>query len=79
LREGAGLTQQRLAERVGMHKLSVAKLEQGIRKPRQVTVQALASALGVTCEAFSESPAGDSLPRPRGRPPKAKRVEAKRG
>jgi transcriptional regulator with XRE-family HTH domain len=69
LREGAGLTQQQLGERSGMHKLTVAKLEQGIREPSWATVQALAGALGVTCEAFTTPPA-DREPQGRGRPPK---------
>ncbi len=70
LREGAGLTQQQLGEQAGMHKLSVAKLEQGIREPTWATVQALADALGVSCEAFREEPG--PMPEPqRGRPRKA--------
>jgi transcriptional regulator with XRE-family HTH domain len=35
-----------------MHKLGVAKLEQGLREPTWATVQALAKALGVTVLAF---------------------------
>lgn len=61
LREGAGLTQAALAERAGMHKLGVAKLEQGLREPTWATVRALAKALGVTCLAFD---AGDGQSRP---------------
>jgi transcriptional regulator with XRE-family HTH domain len=60
-----------LGERAEMHKLTVAKLEQGIREPSWATVIALAEALGVDCRAFLE-PAGE-LPEPkRGRPPKAR-------
>ena len=70
LREGAGLTQQQLGERAGMHKLSVAKLEQGLREPSWATVQALADALGVVCEAFRVAPGPASVPQ-RGRPRKA--------
>jgi transcriptional regulator with XRE-family HTH domain len=70
LREGAGLTQQQLGERAGMHKLTVAKLEQGIREPGWATVQALADALGVSCEAFREAPGPAPTPQ-RGRPRKA--------
>ncbi len=70
LRERAGLTPERLGDKAGMHKLSVAKLEQGIREPSWATVQALADALGVGCEAFREEPASTGEPR-RGRPRKA--------
>jgi transcriptional regulator with XRE-family HTH domain len=56
LREAAGLTQPQLAERAGMHQFGVAKLEQGLRQPTWATVQALAAALGVSCEAFQDRP-----------------------
>ncbi len=59
LRKAAGLSQAELAELAGMHRFGVAKLEQGIREPSWATVQALAAALGVKCEAFegTEKPA----------------------
>jgi transcriptional regulator with XRE-family HTH domain len=69
LREAVGLTQQQLGDRAGLHKLTVAKLEQGLREPSWATVQALAAALGVDCRAFQE----ESAPRQRmgpGRPAK---------
>ena len=69
LREQAGLTQQQLGERAGMHKLTVAKLEQGIREPSWATVQALADALGVSCDAFRQEPGPAPEPQ-RGRPRK---------
>ena len=47
LREAAGLSQQQLAERAGMHLYGIAKLEQGVREPGWVTVLDLAAALGV--------------------------------
>jgi transcriptional regulator with XRE-family HTH domain len=47
LRETAGLSQPQLAERAGMNRFGVAKLEQGVREPSWATVQALAKALGV--------------------------------
>jgi transcriptional regulator with XRE-family HTH domain len=76
LREAAGLTQEQLAERAKLHKLTVAKLEQGIRQPSWVTVQALAAALGVDCLAFQEPPETDRPPSGRGRPSKATPPEA---
>jgi transcriptional regulator with XRE-family HTH domain len=75
LREEAGLTQQELAERAGMHRFGVAKLERDERQPSWATVQALARALGVNCLAFEgTAEPGQGKPRPparRGRPPKA--------
>ncbi len=69
LREAAGLSQQQLAERIGFHKLSVAKLEQGIREPTWSTVRLLAKALETSCQAFEVEPI--ELPAaPRGRPAK---------
>ena len=70
LREAAGLTQVDLAERSGVPKPSIANLEQGRRKPALETAQKLATALGVSCEAFNE-PAESDEPAPRGRPRKA--------
>jgi transcriptional regulator with XRE-family HTH domain len=52
LREAAGLTQPELAERAGLNRFGIAKLEQGVREPTWATVQALAKALGVRCSAF---------------------------
>jgi transcriptional regulator with XRE-family HTH domain len=72
LREAAGLTQGGLAERAGLHKLGVAKLEQGLREPTWATVQALARALGVSCSAFEGAGEGaPPAPKLRGRPRKA--------
>jgi transcriptional regulator with XRE-family HTH domain len=68
LRKAAGLTQGELAERAGMHRHGITKLELGERQhPSWDTVQALARALGVSTEAFvvKEKPAA-----PRGRPRK---------
>ena len=62
LREAAGFTQSELAERAGLHKLGVAKLEQGLREPAWATVQALARALGVTCGAFEIKAGEEKLP-----------------
>ena len=53
LRKAAGLTQQQLAQNSGMALSSVAALEQGQYDATWPTVQALAAALGVTCEAFT--------------------------
>jgi DNA-binding XRE family transcriptional regulator len=74
LRENASLTQEQLAERAGMHRFSVAKLERGEREPSWATVQALANALDVDCTAFATEDAATATPvekRGPGRPPKA--------
>jgi transcriptional regulator with XRE-family HTH domain len=70
LREAAGLTQEQLAERAGMHRFGVAKLEQGLREPAWPTVLALAKALGVGCQAFvdAENSAETTAKQGRGRP-----------
>jgi transcriptional regulator with XRE-family HTH domain len=57
LRTAAGLTQAQLAERAEMHLHGVTKLEQGHREPSWATVQDLARALGVSCEAFQDAEA----------------------
>lgn len=72
LREAAGLSQQELADRIGFHKLSVAKIEQGIREPTWSSVKAISEALGVSCEAFNQPAATDSKPSGPGRPPRIK-------
>ncbi len=53
-----------------MHIQSLTKLELGEREPTWATVQDLAAALGVSCEAFTQEPAA-STARLRGRPSKA--------
>jgi transcriptional regulator with XRE-family HTH domain len=70
LREAAGLTQTQLAERAGLTKATVSRLEQGLRKePSWQTVLALSRALGVECTAFNEEPA-ERPPAKMGRPPR---------
>ena len=72
----AGLTQQQLGEGAGIHKLTVAKLEQGIREPSWATAMALAEALGVSCEAFASNGSTEAATaRPRGRPRKQRDAE----
>ena len=75
LREQVGLTQQQLADKAGMNKFGVAKLEQDQYSPTWPTVQALAKALGVNCLVFEgtvEPPPKEAKPPGRmGRPPKA--------
>jgi transcriptional regulator with XRE-family HTH domain len=74
LRAQAGLTQQELADRAGLHKQSVSRLEQDEYSPTWPTVQALAKALGVNSLAFEgtvEPSPKTKQPARRGRPPKA--------
>ena|ERR1017187_8075112 len=69
LREAAGLSQAELAERAGLSKGGIADLEQDRNRPTWDSVQKLAAALGVSCEAFNE-PAESDEKRERGRPRK---------
>jgi transcriptional regulator with XRE-family HTH domain len=60
LREKAGLTQAELSERAGINRTSLARLETDVFTPAWPTVQSLAKALGVSCEAFqAEEPANE--------------------
>jgi transcriptional regulator with XRE-family HTH domain len=54
LRQTAGVTQDELAGRAGLPVGTVRNYEQGIRNPPWVNVVRLASALGLSCEAFTE-------------------------
>ena len=76
LRHTAGLTQEELAEKVGLSKSGLAYLEQGLREPGWRTVLKLAKTLGVDCRAFGdcedESSTEDEPKQGRGRPPKPK-------
>lgn len=55
LRGKADLTQTELAEKAGVARSFIAKLEAGRHVPSWDTVQALAAALGVDCTAFQEA------------------------
>ncbi len=74
LREATGLTQAELAERAGLNKFGVAKLEQGLREPAWPTVLALSEALGCSPNDFRTTSEEEKevTPRPMGRPRKAK-------
>src|SRR5262249_28754620 len=75
LRESAGLTQVQLAKAAGLNRFGLAKLEQGVGEPHWPTVLALANALGVSCEAFTQTGEEDAnrrtkstIKKKRGRP-----------
>jgi transcriptional regulator with XRE-family HTH domain len=73
VREAAGVTQYRLAQLSGISKQAISRLELGETRPAWETVQALAAALGASCEAFSTSvnlPTA-AVPGKPGRPPKS--------
>lgn len=79
LREVAGISQYRLAKLSGLSKQAVSYLESGQYQPSWETVQALAKALGVTCEAFvvddddqGEAPVEEAEPTPAPKKPKGK-------
>jgi transcriptional regulator with XRE-family HTH domain len=71
LRTAAGLSLRGLAERAGVTPDAIVKLESGNRSPSWDTALALAGALGVSCEAFTQPAAGPAPEPKRGRPPKA--------
>ena len=48
------LTQVELAEKVGVHKMTISKLERGDRQPSMRTLQRLSKALGVPVTALLE-------------------------
>jgi transcriptional regulator with XRE-family HTH domain len=54
LRAAAGLTQEALAKKAGLNRITVANLETDESIPSWPTVLALAKALGVGCEAFPD-------------------------
>jgi transcriptional regulator with XRE-family HTH domain len=51
-----GLTQEVLAERVGLHRVALSRIENGAAEPRAGTFLALAAALGTTCEGLLAEP-----------------------
>jgi transcriptional regulator with XRE-family HTH domain len=94
LREQRQLTQPQLADKAGMNKDALARLERGERSPTWETVVALTEALAVSPEAFLQEPAArqpagpgrrakpkdeeEKPKRPRGRPRKQAAAEAPR-
>lgn len=78
LRESAGLSQYELAKRAGLTRQTLSRLEMGESVPTWPTVQLLAVALGVSCEAFTDpnlQPPAEEPARPRGRPRKTDAAE----
>src|SRR4051794_35417525 len=76
LREGAGLTQEKLAERSGINLWTIRGYEQGRREPNWKGIICLASGLGVAVETFADcEEASEQAPRPRGRPRTEQAVE----
>ena len=53
-RVAAGMTQEELAERSGVHRDTIGKLESGDRPARPTTIKKLADALGVETRALTE-------------------------
>ena len=50
LRRLAGLTQEQLSERAGLQRSHVGKIERSVYAVRLETIQAIAEALGMTCD-----------------------------
>jgi transcriptional regulator with XRE-family HTH domain len=64
VRERRALTQQQLAERAGVNRVTIARLERGRDDPFPTTVRKLADALGVEPEELMEQLAGEPRVRP---------------
>lgn len=62
LRTSAGLTQGQLADRAGIHRVTVAKLEAGTQEPAWPLVCALAEALGILVDEFRLKTTGQADP-----------------
>jgi transcriptional regulator with XRE-family HTH domain len=69
LRKQAGLSIESLADRAGLHRMTVAKIELGQRAPAWATAVSLARALDVEITAFLDT--GPSKPPPA--PPRGRR------
>lgn len=54
IRERKALTQEELAQRAGVSRITVARLETGVDEPRPSTTRKLAAALGVEPEALMD-------------------------
>jgi transcriptional regulator with XRE-family HTH domain len=65
IRKKAKISQYELAKRAGLTKQALSLLELGRRAPSWATVQAIAKALGVSCEAFADFAAESPAPRSR--------------
>ena len=55
-REAAGLTQDRLGERLGVGRTMISRYERNLNSPTMEQVEIYAAALGMTIEAFLSSP-----------------------
>lgn len=81
LRDGAGLTQEQLAQRAGTSVGNVRNYEQGIRLPTFPLVVKLAAALETDCTAFAdcEDVTGEEeKPKPKPAPKKPAKGEGKK-
>ena len=52
LRQQAGLSQEALADKAGLHRTYISQLERGLKSPTVDVLDALARALGVTLKMF---------------------------
>jgi transcriptional regulator with XRE-family HTH domain len=72
LRHASGLSQYELAKRAGLTRQAMSLLELGQREPNWATVQRLAKALAVSCEAFMDRRASTDEKKPKRSRPKKK-------
>jgi transcriptional regulator with XRE-family HTH domain len=59
-RKHRGFTQAQLAERVGLHPVSLSHIERRNAEPKAGALYALASALGTTCEGLLAEPKAET-------------------
>jgi transcriptional regulator with XRE-family HTH domain len=67
LREAAGLTQQQLADQLGVHPSNVGFWERAAKPPRGDVLAALAEALGVSMDELMRTAPPKPKPAPKGR------------
>ena len=69
LRSERTITQEELADRVGVFRTYMSRIETGVANPTLTTIHALADALGVPVAALFEAPQAPATARTRSRQP----------
>lgn len=77
IREGAGLSQYKLAQVSGVSAQAISRIEAGLREPGWATVLRLARALGVSVERFDAGEQFEGLEAAEAEPPPAPKPKKK--